>query len=253
MISLYESILQSTKAGKRSLIENWLSDTKNVFGPGNKPLDYKIKSDNTVEVIDEYFWITFEGYDQLPEYIKFANYEGHIILGKSGSFSEHRINSFLGLPKKIKKLSIYCGTKTTCFPKLDVEMSNKFTFSGPSINMYEGLHIKFNNEDNGLRGARTLYIDFFETSFSSWKVENCDTIDLTGDDRLAKIFAKSVNQKYTKLNSKTGPLEYPIEEKGLQQMKEFFGGIDLSTVNFILLAKHIAIQKINGKFYKLRT
>lgn len=252
MKSLYESILSSTNSGKRSLIEKWLSDTKNVFGPGNKQLDYKIKSDNTIEVIDKYFWITFEGYDQLPEYIKFANYEGHIILGKSGGFSEHRINSFEGLPKKIKKLSVYCGTKTTCFPKLDVEMSNKFAFCGPKINMYEGLHIKFNNEDNGLPGARTLYIDF-ETSFSSWKVENCDTIDLTGDDGLAKTFAKNVNQKYTKLNSKTGPLEYPIEEKGLQQMKEFFGGIDLSTVNFILLAKHIEIQKINGKFYKLRT
>jgi len=253
MISLYESILQSTKAGKRSLIEKWLSDTKNVFGPQSRPLKYKLNADNSIVVEDDYFFLPFEEYTSLPDYIHFAEYKGDLHVGKSGSFSEHRVDSFRGFPKKVKNMSLYCGIKTTCLPKLEIELSERFLYSGPKVNMTEGIYIKFNDEERGSRNARTIQIDFFDVNFTCWHVENCNTINLKGDPRLAKDFANNVNQKYTRLNSKTGPLEYPIEEKGVQQMKTYFGGIDLSTVEYIILQDHIAIQKINGKFYKLRT
>lgn len=253
MITLYESILQSTKAGKRSLIEKWLADTNNVCGPRNRQLKYKLNADYSIVVEDVYFFLSFEGYTVLPDYIHFADYEGNLNIGKSGSFSEHKIDSFRGFPKKVKNMSLYCGTQTTYLPKLEIELSERFLYSGPKVNTTEGIYIKFNNEENGNKNARTIQIDFFDVNFTNWHVENCNTINLKGDPRLAKNFAKIVNQKYTKLNSKTGPLKYPIEEKGVQQMETYFGGIDLSTVEYILLQDHISIQNINGKFYKLRT
>lgn len=158
MISLYESILGSTKSGKIQMIKDWCEENlTSISLPGDNSLPYKL--DNNDKIIPSYpgnsINLKYWNDKPIPSYIKFGDFgKGNFfsdtaltelkneqlpdncsviyISGKIGTISSHRIKAQFGLyineyPQEltnIEKLEIECSSKNDRKPIIDISLSN---------------------------------------------------------------------------------------------------------------------------------
>ena len=158
MISLYESILGSTKSGKIQMIKDWCDENITCIGmPGDDSNPYKIDDDG--KIIPSYPGnpINLKYWDgkSIPSYIKFGDFgRGNFfsdtaltelkneqlpdncsvfyISGKIGTIPSRRIKAQFGLSlneysqklNKIEEFEIECSSLNGRKPLIDISLSN---------------------------------------------------------------------------------------------------------------------------------
>jgi hypothetical protein len=158
MISLYESILGSTKAGKIQVIKDWCEEyLTGVSRPGDGPISYEL--DNNDKIIPAYpgnpINLKYWNGEPIPSCIKFGDFgrgsffssdalnelkseqlpdncSVFYISGKIGTIPSRRIKAQFGLslneyPQKLNKIEpfeIECSSLNGRKPIIDISLSN---------------------------------------------------------------------------------------------------------------------------------
>lgn len=255
MITLYESILGSTKSGKTALIDNWCREN-NIFN-GFYAINSKGEIERTRD--DARLQLPFKDYTELPDYIKFADDKDlHVTLGKeivvsrvqNGAIARD-ITSFRGVPKVCKILNIFTNGR-----KLpDLEVSTQLcgiycpyakSFGNITIDMRNG-NVPFN--------ARFRILDFgYDITQwpKSFKINNLKELSLVNASDMGDNFSKLLNRK-APMNKYVGKFEFPIAEEGLKNIEQFFGNaVDLKTVEIIKYTQNSELRKHNGQWYRCK-
>ena len=132
MKSLTESILGSNRAGIDVSIRNWLEEN-NVI----KNNEYKIKNHIIYPNDDVDVQLFDRDYNELPEYIQFADGSYSLIIGDILHASHEKrskeIKSFRGLPKNVSRLGIGFNKKNIKLPELNIKTSRVRIWDGNVI------------------------------------------------------------------------------------------------------------------------
>ena len=241
MKSLYESILGSTKSGKRALVEQWCVENRPFNG------HYEITSNNEIKCtqVGNSLTITYENYNELPDYIQFADDPNLKVTLGGGMYRGHRVapKSLRGLPKRCKAFNIELNAIE--LPDLDI------TTEYLSIQTYITKLNKFNV--NFVGDPCKLRIRAFEIkSFDELTIKGVKIIDLVNDFNWGDEFSKQVARK-AEMNKYKGRYETPISDAALEVVNTFFGKhIDISDLQEIDYTQNSRFVKSNGKWYRCK-
>lgn len=203
MISLYESILGSTKAGKIQVIKDWCEENlTGVSRPGDGPISYEI--DNNGKIIPAYpgnpINLKYWNGKPIPSCVKFGNF------GKGSFFSDTALTELKDeqLPENCS--SIYINGKIGTIPSRRVKAQ-----FGLSLNEYPQKLNKiepFEIECSSLNGRKPT----INVSYSDVKLKDVLNITVIGDVykldimktpaavELLKIFKKQEKKSELDLN-----------------------------------------------------
>jgi hypothetical protein len=248
MITLYESILGSTKSGKYQLIKDWCERYKPFEG------NYKINSDNTISSTQSFasLHLDYIDYDCLPDYIQFKSSEYvNVIIGPPRGVSSSKmktIKNFNGLPKRVHAIKITIANNRT-LPKLNIEVESSFTLNSFMLKKYEDLRIDFFGKDD-LQCELNLRSD---APLDNVHVKHVKTIDFVNDFNLGDEFSKIMNRKAEK-NKYKGKFDYEIKPEGYKAIEEFFKDTDIDLKDCICIKYTQASQllKKDGKWYRFK-
>jgi len=241
MISLYESILGSTKSGKRALVEQWCVENRPFNG------HYEITSNNEIKCtqVGNALTISYEDYNELPDYIQFADDPNlEVILG-GGMYRGRRVapKSLRGLPKRCKVLNINLNalelpdleiTVDSLVVQTNITKLNKFVVN------FEGYHCNFR-----LRA-------FEIKSFDEITLNGVKIINMVNDFNWGDEFSKQVARK-AEMNKYKDRYETPISDAALEVVNTFFGKhIDIKDLQEIDYTQNSRFVKNNGKWYRCK-
>lgn len=254
MKSLKESILSSTKTGKEGisdLIEKWCKKYKPFNG------FYKINSNNEIEttkgneIMGNDLILEYIDYDELPEYIQFAENEFlKIYIG--GEYNKRtitrNIKSFRGLPKICKDLYFWnCYIKK--LPKLEIKLNHCLIKA--EIGEIEEMHLDFYSSKSDYDCELAIKEDIGK-SFKNIYVKNVKVINIVNDFYFGDEFSKAMARK-APMNKYRNKYEFPVTEEGLKVINTFFGKtVDISNLEEIQYTQNSKLVKHNGKWYRCK-
>lgn len=166
MKTLKESILRSVQAGKYTIIEEWCK--KYLQDP------FTINSKNEVCMSYHRLTLDFEDYNELPEYIQFAD-DDRLEISLLDRESSGKVTSLRGLPKICKNLYFYLEKE---IPALEIKVINEVELrkepkitgdiylKTPFISLYNGDKIDFKKiHIEGLESINVKYSSFYSRLF----------------------------------------------------------------------------------------
>jgi hypothetical protein len=256
MKTLKESILSSTKTGKQKVLKDKIEEWCEKYKPFNG--FYKINSNNEIETITgNELILDYIDYDELPEYIQFADNKNLTIYigGDASSYSKRtiirNIKSFRGLPKICYDLYFNnCHIKK--LPKLEIKLNN--CLFRAEIDEIDEIHLDFLDFQNtGVLDMRTLtFKENFTKSFKNIYVKNVEAIDIINDSYFSEEFSKAIGKK-SRLNRSRNKYEFPVTEEDLDVINTFFGKtIDISNLVRINYTYNLKLVKYKGLWYRCK-
>ena len=253
MKSLYESILSSTKSGIKSLIKEWCN--KNQIFNGYYDINDKMeiikkstKKDTTI-----FLDLQFITYTKLPSYIKFADDENlsvHVGVHIKNGPNVSKVESFEGIPKVCKNLTIY--STSDFLPDLKVKANHV------SINLQYLKPGKFGKIDIDFFGKNSI---FRLRELGNKVVEmpklitlkNVGKIELKFSEELGKSLSSLLTQTNAPMNLYFSAGAKEINDKGVMKIENFLGAsIDTSNLTEIICTKKIKLVKKNEKWYRCK-
>lgn len=253
MKSLKESILGSINTGKQKVLKDKIEQWCEKYKPFNG--FYKINSNNEIETAKgNELILEYIDYDELPEYIQFADNESLTIYigGDHRSYSKRtiirNIKSFRGLPKICHGLYFNnCHIKK--LPKLEITL-NHCLFRA-EIDEIDEIHLDFKNSGQ-FDTCKLTFKENFTKSFKNIYVKNVEVIDIINDSYFSEEFSKAIGKKST-LNRSRNKYEFPVTEEDLDVINTFFGKtIDISNLKRIYYTYQLELVKYKGLWYRCK-
>lgn len=241
MISLYESILKSVGAGKKVMIDKWCQENMPFEGHYEITKDLEIKSTQ----IGQPLTISYEEYNELPDYIQFADDPTLVVKLGAGSYRSIRVapKSLRGLPKKCKSLEILLNAVE--LPDLEITVDHLFVQT--NVVKLNKFNVNFEGEV-----CRFKIRSFKIKSFDELTIKGVKTIDMVNDFNWGDEFSKQIARK-ADMNKYKGHYETPVTDRGLEVINSFFGKhIDISDLQEIDYTQNSRLVKRNGKWYRCK-
>ena len=251
-----ELIGRSIEDSELNIIEKWCREHKIYNGK------FKINSKKEIEPVNptSRLELTYEDYDELPEYIKFASHDRlDVTIGVpklQGMYSNEKINikSFRGLPEQVRYLNI--KVNLDYFPEL------KITCNGCWVNIYsafdgiEKMKLDFKGRIIKELHIRSLgmsahrdYNDFSKM----FELKGVERIDFVNDFNFGDSFSKAIARK-APMNKYKNKFETPITEEGLEVINTYFGkNNDIKDLKNIQYTQNSQLIKhSDGKWYRFK-
>ena len=255
MKSLKESILGSTNTGKQKVLKEKIEKWCKKYKPFNG--FYKINSNNEIEttkgneIMGNDLILEYIDYDELPEYIQFAENEFlKIYIG--GEYNKRtitrNIKSFRGLPKICKDFYFWnCYIKK--LPKLEIKLNHCLIKA--EIGEIEEMHLDFYSSKSAYDCELAIKKDIGK-SFKNIYVKNVKVINIVNDFYFGDEFSKAIARK-APMNKYRNKYEFPVTEEGLKVINTFFGKtIDISNLEEIQYTQNSKLVKRNGLWYRCK-
>lgn len=238
MKSLKESILSATKAGKYALAEDWC----------NKYLDspFTINSKNEVCISNHYLTLNFEDYNELPEYIQFAD-DDRLEISLLDRENHEKVTSLKGLPKICNKLNLNLGKE---IPAFEMTVLTKVEFrQEPKI-----------TGDIRLNTPTIKLLNSGKIDIKKIHIENLYTIDLRYSFFYSKLFKNSIKPfvknaivntpAYGGFDPSRIEYKHPLENDPESVIKKVFGDFcDVKTLEIIYYSDRRSLVKHDGQWY----
>lgn len=256
MITLYESILGSTKSGKYQLIKDWCEKYKPFNG------NYKINSKGEIErninssVV--HLYLPFKDYTELPSYIQFADDEDLIVfLGKDSrrgsSDIARNITSFRGIPRNVKRLSIFTNGKH--LPDFEIYTQSCHIYAS-FANSFGKIIVNMKRGDLAGTLGSVFIVRDFGYGVKTWPktiiVNNAHTIQMVNASDMGDNFSKLLNRK-APMNKYVHKYEFPVTEEGVKIIEDYFGNsVDLKTVKKIKYTQNSELVKYDNKWFRCK-
>lgn len=221
MITLYESILGSTKSGKIQMIKDWCDENLTAVSlPGDNSLPYKL--DNNDKIIPSYpgnpINLKYWNKKPIPSYIKFGDF------GKGNFFSDTALAELKNeqLPENCSVIYISGKIETIPSRQIKAQFGLNLNEYPQKLNKIEPFEIECSS-----RNGRSPIIDI---SLSNVKLKDVLNITVIGDIYSLKISktpaAKELLKIFKKQESKSEPdLNRGFISKELNEMFKNFPGL----------------------------
>lgn len=242
MKSLYESILSKTGAGIKIRIDEWCQEHK-IYNGG-----YMINSDNTISPTfnNTALNLSFDTYTKLPPYIKFKGADNiDLNIGgvrRGNLYNPPQIDSFDGLPGKVRSCVIVCKNET--ISNFKIECLKTFRISASKLKRFIKTDItteSFQFSDDDLKDG-----------FSDLKTHGVKSVIMTNDFRLGDQFSSLMNRK-AEMNKYKNKFEVPVKEEALAVIKSFFEPqFDTGTLENIEYTQNSKLVKYKDKWYRCK-
>lgn len=249
MITLYESILGTTKSGKTALVDLWLKEhLPDCYDQLTLKSDGKIYwTGNQEKTLN----VRYDTYDELPDFIQFADDDDMRLRIGNGTYMTklNNVSSFRGLPKKVKTCAFLLNSDTlpefeiTC-GFIDVNITPATKRKGKIVVNFEGDNRRFRVRSFGYRPPKE-----FEEAF---ELHNVRAIDMVNDFHFGDEFSKRIARK-TQMNKYKNKYEFPISKEGLEVVNTFFGKkTDVKGLEEISYTQNSKLVKHKGEWYRCK-
>ena len=264
MKTLYESILddedilinKSNKYAEIAIIEKWCKEHDIYRG------HFKINSKKEIESTQPYMrlYLTYEDYDELPKYIKFAGNEnidltiGMPLEGPTHHVKKINIKSFRGLPNQVRYLNI--KVYADYFPELKIICNDCWIYIDSATKGIEKIKLDFKGRIRKELHIRSLgvHADRDYNDFSKmFELKGVECINFVNDFNFGDSFSKAIARK-APMNKYKKQFENPITEEGLEVINTYFGkNNDIKDLKYIQYTQNSQLIKhSDGKWYRFK-
>lgn len=229
MLSLYESILNSTNSGKLAMIKEWA--IKNIGPEGSFTIGPKGEISTKKAV-----GIDFDHFESFPPYIKFEDCLGNFDLGNEPDrIIPERF------PAYAKKMALYGSIKT--LPSFKIDLSNALVCYG-ELDSIKPITLNFVKDKASNEILKDRYIDLSRTGIDSVSLHN---IKCTGLPLRAFVLKGTKVEKEVCKELRRLKKEYHTKERSDQYdeyLNEYFHKYwpELASVDF----HNMSLQYIDG-------
>lgn len=242
MKSLYESILGKTGTGIKVRIDEWCQE-HNVYDG-----HYIINNDNTISPVGGQITLIlyYDTYSKLPPYIKFKGDEFidlKIGVNKKGATVSNppRIDSFVGLPGRVRSCVLMCKNKT--LDNFKIICDKIFRIAAGDLERCFKVDIT----------AETIqFSDDNLKDFTGFKTHGVKNVIMVNDFNLGDKFSSLMNRK-AEQNKYKNKFEIPVKPEALEVIKNFFEPwFDTETLESIEYTQNSKLTKHAGKWYRMK-
>lgn len=242
-----EDVLMSTtkKSSEEWIIRTWC-EKYNIFD-GNFRVNNDLKIERTNK--NSKLCLSFKDYNELPNYIQFEDDKDLIVnVGTESKdkydYSMGKIESFKGLPKRLKALTI--STISDYLPDLELECDH-IIFNISRVTRYGKINLKVND-----------IVRFWDTPYdlteipNKIKIKGAKVLKITNCADFGDNFSKILNRK-APMNNYKNKFEFPVTDAGMENVKKFLGkSININDLESIEYTQNSKLVKYNNKWYRAK-